>query len=301
MSRILVTGATGTVGSALTPALLEDGHDVRVLTRDAGKLAGAAPWSDGVEVAEGDASDSAAMEAALAGRDAAYYLVHGLSGADERTLVTEEVTVAETFRAAAERAGVGRIVYLGGIVPRGADPADLSPHLRSRYEVGRTLAAGAPELVELRAAMVIGPGSASYRMLEAVATRLPITPRSEWTGTRTQPLALRDAVVYLRAALELTPGVYEVGGRDVVAFHDLVRAYREAAGMGPLVEVDVPFLPKELASPVTALLADLDPDLARSLLASADVDTVVSPGRDVRRHVDHEPLGLEEMLELARA
>ncbi|MBW3657804.1 MAG: NAD(P)H-binding protein [Actinobacteria bacterium] len=298
MSSILVTGATGTVGGALTPALVADGQAVRVLTRSPEKLR-ARDWHDDVEIAEGDAGDADAMDAALDGVDVAYYLIHGLTGADEATLVDEEVRVARTFLAAAERAGVARIVYLGGLVGDLA-PDELSPHLRSRYEVGRALDDGSPELVELRAALVIGPGSASYRMLEAVATDLPITPHTDWTRTRTQPIALDDVVAYLLAALELPAGVHEIGGMDVVSYQDLVAAFREAAGLPALPEVEVPFLPRAVASPVTAVLADLDPGLTRSLLASAGHDTVVRSDHAITRHVERPTMGLAAMLDAAR-
>lgn len=298
MTRILVTGASGTVGGALTPALLADGHAVRVLSRSPDGLADR-PWYDDVEVAEGDAGDADEVAAALAGVDVAYYLIHGLSGADEGELVAAEVAVAETFRSAAERADVDRIVYLGGLVGDLA-PGDLSPHLRSRFEVGRALADGTVDVVELRAALVIGAGSASYRMLAAIASDLPVTPRTEWTRTRTQPIALPDVVTYLGAALDLPPDVYEIGGPDVLSFSDLVGAYREAAGLAAVPEVDVPFLPRSVASPVAAVLADLDPQLTRSLLASAEHDTVVRADHDVALHVAHETMGLREMLRLAQ-
>ncbi|MBW3621309.1 MAG: NAD(P)H-binding protein [Actinobacteria bacterium] len=299
MTTILVTGATGTVGGALTPALLADGHHVRVLTRAAAKLADR-DWHDDVEIVEGDASDAADMTRALAGTEVAYYLVHGLSGADERTLVVEEVTVAETFLRAAEDAGVRRIVYLGGLLGE-VELEDLSPHLRSRYEVGRALADGRDvEVVELRAALVIGAGSSSYRMLEAVATELPITPHTDWTRTLTQPVALADAVEYLKAGLDLPPGVHDIGGPDVVSFEDLVSAYRTAAGLAALPEVDVPLLPRAVASPVAAVLSDLDPALTRALIASAEYDTLVRPEHDVSAHCDHRPLALTEMLQLAQ-
>lgn len=298
MSSILVTGASGTVGGALVPALLAEGERVRVLTRSPDKLAGR-EWFDDVEIAEGDAGDRDAMGTALDGIDVAYYLIHGLTGADEASLVPEETRVAATFREAAAAAGTDRIVYLGGLLGE-VDPGELSPHLRSRFEVGRTLADGPLAVVELRAALVIGAGSASYRMLEAVATKVPITPHTGWTRTLTQPIALPDVVAYLVAALHLPAGVFEIGGREVVSFEDLVRAYREAAELPPLLELDVPFIPRSVASPIAAVLSDLDPALTRSLLASAEHDTVIRPGHGVADHVPHETMGLAEMLALAQ-
>lgn len=297
----LVTGATGTVGTALVPVLLDRGLDVRCLSRSPDKLDDL-PWRDRVEVVQGDAKEQKDLVAAMQGCDVVYYLIHGLSGGDEATLVEDEVTVATTFALAAEQAGVERIVYLGGLVDEDeVDVEALSPHMRSRYEVGRTLADADLELVELRASLVLGATSDSYRLLEAVAEKIPTLPKVAWTQTRSQPISLRDAAFFLAAATELDPGIYDIGGADVVTFLELVQAYRQAADLEPSPEIDVPFLPKQAASPVAALLADVDPFLARALMSSAEHDSVVGPDRDIRAHVDHQPLTLAEALADARS
>lgn len=297
MSRVLVTGASGTVGSALVPVLLEGGHELRVLSRSPEKF-DEFDWSDDVETVEGNAQDGDDIRRAAEGCDAVYYLIHGLSGADEDTLVEDEVAVARTFRDAVAEAGVGRIVYLGGLVDEEVVD-DLSAHMRSRYEVGRTLADGDVPTVELRASLVLAASSDSYRMLEAVATKLPAIPLTAWTRTRTQPIGVDDVTHYLAAALELPPGTYDVGGADVVTFHELVSAFRETAGLVEAPEVEVPFLPKQAASPVAALLADIDPFLARALMSSAEHDSVVSEERDILVHLEHTPATLADALERA--
>ena len=188
--RTLVTGATGYIGGRLVPRLLAEGHSVRAMTRSAARLRDV-PWAAEVEVVQADALDPAALGPVLEGIDVAYYLIHAI---DTGAFEDLDRRAAQAFADAARAAGVGRVVYLGGLVP--ADQ-ELSPHLRSRHEVGQVLLdSGVPTAV-LQAAVILGSGSASFEMLRYLTERLPamVTPR--WVNTRIQPIAVRDVLRYL--------------------------------------------------------------------------------------------------------
>jgi uncharacterized protein YbjT (DUF2867 family) len=197
--RVLVTGATGYIGGRLVPRLLEAGYRVRCLVRSAAKLR-ARPWSGDprVEVVEGDAGNPAALERALASCHAAYYLVHSMIVAGE-TYAERDRELAERFGRAAAAAGVGRIIYLGGL---GEEGEGLSAHLSSRREVEAALAAGGVPVTTLRAAMIIGSGSASFEILRYLVERLPVMVTPRWVRTPNQPIAVRNVLHYLVAVLE---------------------------------------------------------------------------------------------------
>src|SRR3954454_14864881 len=224
--HVLVTGASGYVGGRFVTELLKRGHQVRCAGRDVCKL-DAAIWRDDVELVRADISGD--LSDALPGIDTAVFLVHSIGeGAD---WVERERALAENFRTAAERAGVDRIVYLGGL---GDDGAELSKHLDSRHEVGRVLAAGTVECVELRAAVVIGSGSASFEMLRYLTEVLPVMVTPKWVRTECQPIAIRDVLRYLVAVVEQEEplaGVLEIGAPDVVTYADMMATYAEVAGL----------------------------------------------------------------------
>lgn len=199
--RLLVTGATGYIGGRLIPQLLHRGHEVRVLVRHPERLSERS-WFDRVEVVAGDAADPDALAVAMAGAEGAYYLMHSLSAG--HGFEEQERHMATVFGQQAARAGVHRIVYLGGMVPD-VPASKLSPHLRSRAEVGRTLRASGVPTVELRAGVIIGSGSASFEMLRYLTERLPVMITPRWVSTRTQPIAVRDVLHYLIGAME-APG-----------------------------------------------------------------------------------------------
>jgi uncharacterized protein YbjT (DUF2867 family) len=251
---VAVTGAAGHVGGKLTEELYRAGFDVRPLTRD-----------------DGDVGDRSAMLAALAGVDAAYYLVHSLASGSG--FEAEERRVAREFAAAARERGLTRLVYLGGIV----HTDDLSPHLRSRREVGEILRASGVTTIELRTSIVVGAGSASFELIKTIVEQLPSPVAPSWLDHLAQPIAVADLVEYLLAALELPldgDAVYEIGGADRVRYRDLVNAVAEAVGARTRdVTVPVPDLP-----PVPGVLADLLPDrlkLPFHLLESLQYDTDV--------------------------
>nr|WP_231988364.1 NAD(P)H-binding protein [Nakamurella panacisegetis] len=214
MARILVTGASGFIGTRLCPALIEAGHQVMAMTRSPEKYTGA-----GTPVA-GDVSDPDTLPPVLEGVDVAYYLVHSLDSQDFERMDAE---AARAFGAAAAAAGVQRIIYLGGL---GDDAADLSAHLRSRREVEHLLRdAGVPVTV-LRAAIVIGHGGISWEITRQLVAHLPIMVAPRWVTTRTQPIALPDVIRYLVGVLERpesTGQTYDIGGPEVLRYVDMLK------------------------------------------------------------------------------
>ena len=232
----LVTGASGYIGGRLVPELLSAGYAVRCMARDPGKLSDR-PWSDDVEIAVADATDQSAVRRALEGIDVAYYLIHSLG--TDASFERRDRTAAQTFAAAAKAAGVQRIVYLGGIISGQA--GKLSPHLRSRAEVGDILLASGVPTAALQAAVIIGSGSASFEMLRYLTERLPAMVTPQWVDTRIQPIAVRDVLHYLAGSATLPPGVsrrFDIGGPDVLTYVEMMRRVAEVAGLTPRAIVE---------------------------------------------------------------
>jgi uncharacterized protein YbjT (DUF2867 family) len=241
---VLVTGATGYIGGRLVPRLLAEGHVVRAMTRDAGRLRDV-PWADQVEVVEADALGGPALDRALAGVDVAYYLVHsiGAGRAFERT----DREAAAAFAAAARAAGVGRLVYLGGLVP---SQGRLSPHLASAREVGQVLLDSGVPTVVLQAAVILGSGSASFEMLRYLTERLPAMITPKWVDNRIQPIAVRDVLRYLVGAATLPAEVsrrFDIGGPEVLTYREMMQRYAAVAGLRRRVIVPVPLLTPRLS------------------------------------------------------
>ena len=269
----LVTGATGYIGGRLVPELLAAGHRVRCLVRTPSKLADA-PWRDRIDAVRGDVTDAGALGAAMSGVDVAYYLVHSMGGPPE--FDEEDRRAAVSFRDAAAAAGVGRIVYLGGL-GRDDDP-HLSRHLRSRHEVGRVLAGGPVPVTELRAALIIGSGSASFEMLRYLVEVLPVMVTPRWVDNRCQPIAIRDVLSWLVAAgrRQAASEVVEVGGPDVVSYREMMQIYAEAAGLPRRLVLPVPVLSPRLSSLWVGLVTPLPAALARPLVESLATEVVVT-------------------------
>src|SRR5579872_2478710 len=225
---ILLTGGTGYVGGRLIPLLEKQGVRLRCLARSPEKMRSRV--QPGTEIVQGDVLDPASLDEALQGVQTAYYLVHLMSGSTD--FEKEDRQAATNFSQAAKKAGVRRIIYLGGL----GDDADpkLSPHLRSRHEVGQILRASGVETVEFRAGMVVGAGSLSYRLMKSLTDRLPVMICPRWLTTATQPVAVDDVLAYLLAARELPPGesrTFEIGGSEVVTYADLIREYARQKGL----------------------------------------------------------------------
>ena len=262
---VLVTGASGYIGGRLVPALLEAGLRVRAMARHADRLADR-PWRDQVEVVEADVADPASLDAALDGIDVAYYLIHAMGGGDR--FAQRDRDGAHAFAGAAARAGIRRIVYLGGIHPAGVE---LSAHMASRKEVGDILLAGPVPAVVLRAAVILGSGSASFEIMRHLAERLPVMVAPRWVRNRLQPIAVRDVLHRLVAAarLEGAPNrTFDIGGPDVLTFAELLQAYARAAGLPPRRIQAVPVLTPRLASHWIRLFTPVPTSIARPLVES---------------------------------
>ena len=257
--RVLVTGATGFVGGHLVPPLRDAGHDVVALVRDPDRYD--AP--DGVTVVGGDLLDPETLSPAFEGVDAAYYLVHSMqSGGD---FEDRDRRAARNFVDAADDAGVDRVVYLGGL---GEERDRLSEHLRSRREVEHLLEEGEFELTTLRAAIIVGAGSASFRMVYQLVKQLPVMVTPKWVSTPCQPIAIDDVVAYLVGVLdvpETAGGTYEIGGPEVMTYQSMLRRTAAALGRRPLI-LPVPLLTPQLSVYWVDLVTDVPSHVAHPLV-----------------------------------
>ncbi|WP_283133025.1 SDR family oxidoreductase [Rhizohabitans arisaemae] len=288
MSLCLVTGATGYVGGRLVPRLLEAGHRVRCMVRGAGRLRDQ-PWADRVETVAADACNPDRVRAALEGVEVAYYLIHAMGGG-ERDFAAADRRAATVFARAAEEAGVRRIVYLGGLNPG----ERLSPHLRSRAEVGEIFLAARVPAVVLRAAMIIGSGSASFEMLRYLTERLPVMTTPRWVRTRTQPIAIRDVLRCLVAAAELPDGLnraFDIGGPDVMTYAEMMQGYAEVARLPRRLIVPLPMLTPGLSSLWVGLVTPVPASIARPLVESLRNEAVCGD-HDIARYVPDPEGGL---------
>lgn len=289
---ILVTGATGYVGGRLWRRLEADGHAVRCLARRRDDLAPRVGAR--TEVVEGDVLAPETLGPALEDVEACYYLVHSMgSGLD---FEAEDRAAARHFGAAARRAGVRRIIYLGGL---GHGP-DLSPHLRSRQEVGDILRESGVPVLELRASIVIGSGSLSFEMIRALVERLPIMITPSWVAVESQPIAIDDLLAFLVAALSVPleeSRVFEIGGADRVSYGDLMREYARQRGLRRAM-IPVPFLTPRLSSLWLGLVTPLYARVGRKLIESIKHPTVVrDPAADTVFPV--KPRGMREAIAAA--
>ncbi|MGW3103761.1 SDR family oxidoreductase [Streptomyces sp. NPDC001100] len=299
--RCLVTGATGYVGGRLVPELLAEGHRVRCLARTPAKLRDH-PWAADVEVVSGDVTDAASVAAALRDVDVAYYLVHALDTGDR--FEETDRKAARIFGEQARAAGVRRLVYLGGLTPSGVPERELSPHLRSRSEVGRILLdSGVPTTV-LRAAVVIGSGSASFEMLRYLTERLPVMITPNWVRTRIQPVAVRDVLRALVGSARMPADVsraFDIGGPDVLTYRDMMTRYAAVAGLPRRLILPVPVLTPRLSSHWVGLVTPVPASIARPLTESLRHE-VVCREHDIARYVPDlpgHPLGFDEAVRLA--
>jgi uncharacterized protein YbjT (DUF2867 family) len=284
---VLVTGATGYIGGRLLPELLGAGHRVRGLARNPDR----ADLPDGVEVAQGDVVRGTGLAEALEGVDVAYYLVHSMeSGAGDFAATDRQG--AHNFGVAAQRAGVRRLVYLGGL-------EGTSDHLRSREEVASILRSYVPDTVHVRAAMVIGEGSASFVMLRSLVQRLPamVTPR--WIDTRTQPVAIADVVRVLATLADFpdAPPEVELGGADVLTYREMMSRFAAIAGLRPRPVVKVPVLTPTLSSYWVALVTPVERALAKPLVQGLSAEMLVRnpppPG------LNDDPMGFDDAVRAA--
>ena len=272
-SPILLTGATGYVGGRLLRMLQNAGHRVRCLTRRPGALSGEV--SPATEVVAADVLDRGSLRGRMDGVESAYYLVHSMGTKGD--FEEQDRRAAGNFGGEARRAGVARIVYLGGL---GAADGELSPHLKSRQEVAEVLRASGVQVVEFRASIVIGSGSLSFEMIRSLVERLPIMVTPKWVDVAAQPIAIADLLRYLHAALDLGTGgheIFEIGGPDRVSYGDLMREYARRRGLGRAM-IRVPLLTPRLSSLWLGLVTPVYARVGRKLIDSIRHPTVV---RDV--------------------
>jgi uncharacterized protein YbjT (DUF2867 family) len=267
---ILLTGASGYVGSRLLKALEATGHRVRCAVRRPEAITATAA---GTTVVRADVLDRESIGAAMRGVDTAYYLVHSMNS--ERSFERTDREGARNFAEAARAAGVRRVIYLGGL---GHSSHSLSPHLRSRHEVGQLLRASGMQVVEFRASAIIGTGSLSFEMVRALAERLPVMIMPRWVTMEAQPISLNDAIHYLMAALALdttTNCVFEIGGAERVSYAGIIREYARQRGLKRAM-IRVPVLTPRLSSWWLKLVTPLQARVGRELVESVRHATVVS-------------------------
>jgi uncharacterized protein YbjT (DUF2867 family) len=264
--RILISGPSGAIGSALAGRLAGH-HELRGLARDPRRV----PARLGLELVVGDALSGAGLDQALAGIDVAYYLIHSMEPAPSESFARRDRTAARHFAAAAARAGVRRIVYLGGVLP---NEAAVSPHLTSRAEVERILLAAVPESVALRASLVIGARSRSFQAIVRLIERLPVIPLPPWRHSRTQPIDQRDAVAYLAAAA-WTPSVggrsLDIAGPEVLSYGTMIERIAEHL-LVHRPALPLPLTMGSLASTVAAWVSGERVELLRPLMGSLGGD-----------------------------
>ncbi|MFF8835616.1 SDR family oxidoreductase [Streptomyces sp. NPDC015130] len=284
----LVTGPGGYIGGRLVPELLDAGHAVRCLARTPAHLRDH-PWADRVEIVRGDVTDAESLRPALRGVRVAYYLVHSMSSG--RDFEETDRLAARTFAAEARAAGVRRIVYLGGLTPAGRPDEELSPHLRSRAEVGRILLESGVPTTVLRAAVVIGSGSASFEMLRYLTERLPVMVTPSWVGTRVQPIAVRDVLRYLVGSARMPADVsrtFDIGGPDVLTYREMMERYATVARLPRRLILPVPMLTPRLSSHWIGLVTPVPAALARPLAESLRYE-VVCAEHDIAAYVPDPP------------
>lgn len=289
MTQILLTGASGYVGSHLLSELQSRGQRVRALVRNPDS----ADLPPDVELRKGDAVNGEGLQAALEGVKTAYYLIHSMTGNGD--FVAHDRAAAVNFGEAASAAGVERVVYLGGLGPTGPD---ASVHLRSRHEVAELLRQRVPT-VYVRAAMVIGPGSASFEMLRHLVGRLPLMITPRWIDTRSQPVAIADVVRTLADAGELPdpPAEVQLGGPEVLTYREMMRRTAAVLDRRPPLILKVPVLSPRLSSYWVSLVTPVDTGLVRPLIDGLKSEMVVE--QPPPAGLNDSPLGFDEAVRAA--
>ncbi|CAB5240294.1 unannotated protein [freshwater metagenome] len=273
----LVTGASGYVGGRLVRTLLDSDLKVRILVRDPSKVKGQ-NWASNVEIVTGNANSISDLDRALAGVHTAFYLLHSINLGKSFDQI--EATMARNFAQAAERAGVAQIVYLGGI----ANDENRSKHLESRLQTGTELASTSVPVMEFRAGIIIGSGSASFEMLRHLTHRLPIMTTPKWVSNRTQPIAIRDVLYYLKSAALLKKpvrGIFDIGGPEVLTYANMMQKFAKLSGLRKRWIIQIPVLTPGLSSLWIGFVTPVPTALARPLVGSLISEVVADKNKSV--------------------
>ena len=285
---ILVTGASGYVGGRLVRDLLTSHSNVRVLVRDAKKIQGQS-WAKDVSIVEGNASNPADLDRALAGVHTAFYLLHSINAAHDFGDIESEM--ARGFALASERAKVSQIIYLGGI----ANDENRSRHLTSRMNAGTQLASTSVPVLELRAGIIIGSGSASFEMLRHLTHRLPIMTTPKWVSNRTQPIAIRDVLYYLCKTADLAKPesrICDIGGPEVVTYAEMMQKFASISGLRKRKIIQIPVLTPKLSSLWIGFVTPVPTSLARPLVESLISEVVADPQKSISEIIELPKEGL---------
>jgi len=292
-AKVLVTGATGFIGKRLISALLEEGIAVRCLVRQKD-----AKLPSQAEVVQGDLLERPTLDSALRGIDTAYYLVHAMSG-DRAGFERRDRLAAENFVAAAEKQGVKRVIYLGGL---GGEGDKLSEHLASRLEVARILQRGKFKTTYLRAAVIIGAGGASFEMIRSLVERLPVMVTPRWVSTRCQFIAVKDVIAYLIGCLkdERTSGqTYDIGGPELLSYREMMERFAEIEKKFIMI-LPVPFLTPKLSSYWVWLITPIKPSISMPLIEGLG-NEVICHDNEIRKILPIPLTGYDEAVRLALA
>ena len=271
MKKVLVTGATGYIGGRLVPRLLEAGNAVRILARDPARLQGRS-WITQVEVVQGDVFEPDTLLPAMEGIEVAYYLIHSLATSSD--FQERDLVAARNFSSSAHKAGVQRIIYLGGL---GDPEAELSKHLRSRQQTGNALRESGIPVTEFRAAVIVGTGSLSFEMVRYLTERVPIMICPRWVFTRIQPIGIGDVLSYLLTVLETPESqgkIIEIGGADVLTYGEMMLGYARARGLRRIL-LAVPVLTPRLSSYWVHWVTPIPASIARPLIEGLRNEVIV--------------------------
>lgn len=293
---ILVSGATGYVGGRLIPRLLEQGYRVRALVRGGSKRLVGRTWRSEIEVADGDVLQPEWLASAMHGVDIAYYLIHSMR--DNSHFSQRDIHAAQNFANAAKAAGVKRIIYLGGL---GDPEGELSEHLQSRQETGAALRQAGLPVTEFRAGMIVGSGSLSFEMVRHLTERLPVMVCPRWVFVRSQPIAIRDVLSYLVAAIEVAGSsgqIVEIGGADVLTYAEMMLGYARVRGLRRLI-IPVPVLTPRLSSYWAHWVTPIPANIARPLIKGLRYELVVRDNLAEELFPDIQPLDYDTAVTLA--